>query len=81
MITAWMDCKLKKEKRQGGTRNTTDGLLENLLECRSLPVLRGAKTAGEIRCDMHYFPVSAEETQEDGTVVPAAESGKRNCSS
>lgn len=38
-------------------------------------MLHGGKPAGEIKCDMHYFAVSAEEKQEDGTVVPAAESG------
>lgn len=37
-------------------------------------MLHGGKPAGEIKCDMHYFAVSAEEKQEDGTVIPAAES-------
>ncbi|KAI8329298.1 C2 domain-containing protein [Chlamydoabsidia padenii] len=53
-------------KELGDNDNNLDGL--------SLPVMHGAKVSGEIKCDMQYFPVSAEETQEDGTVVPAAES-------
>ncbi|CAO3584473.1 unnamed protein product [Absidia cylindrospora] len=47
---------------------------DNTLDGLSLSVLHGGKPAGEIKCDMHYFPTSAEEKQEDGTVIPAAES-------
>ncbi|KAI8344503.1 C2 domain-containing protein [Chlamydoabsidia padenii] len=47
---------------------------DNFLDGLSLTVLNGGKPAGEIKCDMHYFPVSAEEKLDDGTVVPAAES-------
>ncbi|KAI8084738.1 C2 domain-containing protein [Halteromyces radiatus] len=47
---------------------------DNVLDGLSLAVLHGGKAAGEIKCDMRYFPVSAEEKQEDGTVIPAAES-------
>ncbi|KAI8080792.1 C2 domain-containing protein [Gilbertella persicaria] len=47
---------------------------DNLIEGLSLPVLKKGKPSGEVKCDLHYFPVNAPEKQEDGTIVPATES-------
>lgn len=40
-----------------------------------MKVLNSGKSTGDIKCDMRYFPVSVEEKEEDGTIIPAAESG------
>lgn len=48
---------------------------ENNRSCRSLAVLRGGKTVGEVKCDLRYFPVARPEKKEDGTVIPPPESG------
>lgn len=42
----------------------------------TLKVLNSGKSSGEIKCDMRYFPVSTEEKDEDGSIIPAAESSK-----
>ncbi|CAO3617263.1 unnamed protein product [Cunninghamella echinulata] len=47
---------------------------ENNLEGLNLKVLNSGKSTGEVKCDMRYFPVSVEEKDEDGTIIPAAES-------
>lgn len=46
----------------------------NVAQGLSLVVLRSGKPVGEVKCDMHYFPVSKPEKQEDGTIVPPPES-------
>ncbi|KAI8376305.1 C2 domain-containing protein [Radiomyces spectabilis] len=46
----------------------------NVLEGLNLVVLRNGKAVGEIKCDMRYFPVSRPDKQEDGTIIPPAES-------
>lgn len=45
-------------------------------ENRSLPVLKKGKIAGELKCDLHYFPANVADKSEDGTVIPPAESSK-----
>ncbi|RCI05087.1 hypothetical protein CU098_011999 [Rhizopus stolonifer] len=48
---------------------------QNALEGLSLMVLRSGKPVGEIKADVHYFPVSKpEKNEQDGTIVPAVES-------
>ncbi|CAO3626810.1 unnamed protein product [Cunninghamella blakesleeana] len=47
---------------------------EDNLEGLTIKVLNSGKSAGEIKCDMRYFPVSTEEKDEDGTIIPPAES-------
>ncbi|ORX61723.1 hypothetical protein DM01DRAFT_32143 [Hesseltinella vesiculosa] len=46
---------------------------ENIIDGIGLAVLHGGKNAGEIKCDMRYFPVSVPE-EKDGQIIPAAES-------
>jgi Ca2+-dependent lipid-binding protein len=43
---------------------------------RTLPVLRKGKIAGEIKCDLQYFPINKPDKEEDGTIIPAVESSK-----
>ncbi|KAI7867816.1 C2 domain-containing protein [Spinellus fusiger] len=49
-------------------------LLEQQAEGLTLTVTRNGKSVGDIKCDLRYFPISQPEKQEDGTVVPVAES-------
>ncbi|KAI9277156.1 C2 domain-containing protein [Phascolomyces articulosus] len=47
---------------------------DNIISGLSLSVQRAGKPVGEVKCDMQYFPVSKPEKQEDGTIIPPAES-------
>ncbi|CAO3654409.1 unnamed protein product [Mucor hiemalis] len=47
---------------------------DNIAEGLSLPVLKKGKIAGELKCDLHYFPANVADKSEDGTVIPPAES-------
>ncbi|KAI8059246.1 C2 domain-containing protein [Gongronella butleri] len=46
---------------------------ENVIDGATLPVMHAGKTHGQIKCEMHYFPVSMP-SEVDGQTVPAAES-------
>ncbi|KAI8145238.1 C2 domain-containing protein [Fennellomyces sp. T-0311] len=70
--------------RNSGRKDTSVGVASfdlkevaennNVVQGLSLSVMRAGKPVGEVKCDMQYFPVSKPEKQEDGTIIPAAES-------
>lgn len=48
-------------------------LLSHLFN-RSLSVMKKGKICGEVKVDLHYFPVNLPDKNEDGTVIPPKES-------
>ncbi|CEI96539.1 hypothetical protein RMCBS344292_10698 [Rhizopus microsporus] len=47
---------------------------DNLVDGLSLSVMKKGKICGEVKVDLHYFPVNLPDKNEDGTVIPPKES-------